>query len=72
MDLHLYDIVGNDILSKCANLNKVMYNETIMLGIRQLCIGLNIKLSQKSRYVCTHIQPLSGCLSIFFYITRQL
>jgi len=34
MDLHLYDIVCHNILSKCANLNKVMYNETIMLGIQ--------------------------------------
>jgi len=36
-----------------------MHDETIMLGIQWLCIAPNIKLNQKSRYVCIHIWPLS-------------
>lgn len=59
------------ILSRCTSLDKVMHNKTLVLGFRQLCIGPDIKLNRKSKYVCIHIRPLSLCISEFFYITGR-
>jgi hypothetical protein len=32
-----------------------MHNETIVSGIRRLCIGSDIKLNRKSGYVCMYV-----------------
>jgi len=59
------------ILSSCVGLDKVMHNGTITLGIQELCVGPNIKLNQKSIYVCIHMHPLSTCIFRFVYISGQ-
>jgi hypothetical protein len=59
------------ILSRCTSLDKVMHNKTLVFGIRRLCMGPDIKLNQKSGYVCIYIWPLSWCISECFYITGQ-